>query len=76
MAMENEDSGETLQEFSHDEDRPSEDHGSFEPLSSTGYARNSLNRNAFSRNAFSRGVSRTSKQPWYEPYLREIRRTH
>ena len=71
MAMENEDSGEMLQDYSHDEDRSSEEHGAFEPLSSAGYARNSLNRNAFSRR-----VSRTSKQPWYEPYLREIRRTH
>lgn len=71
MAMGNEDSGEMLQDFSHDEDSSSESHGAFEPSSTSSYARNSLNRNAFSRR-----VSRTSKQPWYEPYLREIRRTH
>ena len=64
MAMENEDYGEMLQA----EDRVPQDHGAPE------YG--ALDDAAPVRNAFSRRVPRTSKQPWYEPYLREIRRTH
>lgn len=70
MAMENEDFGELLQQSSHDEGGSSEDHGSFEPVS------DAVPAYSAGRKAFSRRVQRTSKQPWYEPYLREIRRAH
>ena len=64
MAMGNEDYGELL----HRDDRVPQDHGAPE------YG--AQDETTLVRNAFSRRVPRTSKQPWYEPYLREIRRTH
>lgn len=68
--MENEDYGERLREASVAEDRVPQDHGSVE------IPGEQIDDIAPARIAFSRRIPRTSKQPWYEPYLREIRRTH
>ena len=46
MAMENEDSGETLQDFSHGEDRPFRGSWLVQAIGNPGHARSSLNRNA------------------------------
>lgn len=66
MAMENEDYGDMLQESRQSEDLIPQDHDAHDHGGDAGPV----------RVAFSRRVPRTSKQPWYEPYLREIRRAH
>ncbi len=70
MAMENEDYGQAQQESALGEDRMVQDHDAAESLGEQ------IGDTMPVRNAFSRRTTRTSKQPWYEPYLREIRRTH
>lgn len=70
MAMENEDYGQAQQESALGEDRMAGDHDAAEILGEQ------IGDTLPVRNAFSRRTPRTSKQPWYEPYLREIRRTH
>ena len=69
MAMGNEDYGKLLHRDDRvPQDRGAPDHGTPE------YG--AQDETTPVHNAFSRRVSRTSKQPWYEPYLRKIRRTH